>query len=314
MLRADRAFSALILLALVSSAILVGLLAALLPRAGHLLAQRADEPADVVALLLLALATLGIGLGVSSLLRQLYATLRLIRSLLARGVELPPRVRAAARGLGLGGRVDVVDDVRPFSFCYWFVRPRICLSTALVDRLEVDELRAVLLHERYHLRQRDPLRLVIARYFAAGLYVVPVVEDLVEHFTLEKELEADQHAVAAMGRVGPLARALYELLPDADSLSLGLLVPVGALSVTEARIDHLVEGRPLELAISPASVALSFGALAAAAVLAAGQEAMPPAPPSSVVAVPGFLIAPASLLFVAAISGGVEQLRLVVHR
>jgi beta-lactamase regulating signal transducer with metallopeptidase domain len=313
-LRADRAFGALLLLAVVSSAILVALLAALLPRAGLLAERGAEGAADVVALLLLALATLGIALGVSSLLRQLYATLRLIRSLLARRVATPQTVRRAARGLGIERRVDVVEDERPFSFCYWFIRPRICLSTALVDRLGPEELRAVLLHERYHLVHRDPLRLVVARYFAAGLYVVPVVEDLVEHFTLEKELEADQHAVATMGTVSPLARALYELLPDAESVSLGLLVPVGSLSVTEARIDHLVEGRPLPLAISPASVALSFGALAAAAVLAAAQSASPPAHLPPVVAVPGLLVAPASLLFIAAVSGGVEQLRLVVHR
>lgn len=300
MLRADRAFGLLVLLALVSSAILIALLATLVPRV-QLLIERGleDHPDDLVAILLLGLATFGISLGLSSLLRQLHATLVLIRSLLARRIDVPGRVRAPARRLGIDGRIDVVDDARPFSFCYWFLRPRICVSTALVRRLAEDELRAVLLHERYHLRHRDPLRLVIARYFAAGLYVVPVVEDLVAHFTLEKELEADEDAVSAMGDVRPLARALYALLPDADEVSLGLLVPVGSLSVTEARIDHLVEGRPLPVGISPASIALSFGALAAATILAA---------------VPGLLVAPASLLFVAAVSGGVQQVRLVVHR
>ncbi len=313
MLRAERAFGVLILLALVSAAVLGGVLAVLLPRVAVLAARGPDRPTDVVSILLIGLATLGITLGLSSLLRQLYATLRLIRRLLARRVTTPARVVAAARGLDLDARIDVVDDPRPFSFCYWFLRPRICLSTALVRRLDHDELRAVLLHERYHLVHRDPLRLVVARYLAAGLYVVPVVEDLVEHFTLEKELEADQHAVARLG-VAPLARALCELLPDADSVSLGLLVPVGSLSVTEARIDHLVEGRPLEIAISPASIALSFGALTAAAILAAAQAPAVPAQLPPLLAVPGLLVAPASLLFVAAVSGGVEQLRLVVHR
>lgn len=299
MLRADRAFGLLVLLALVSSVILIALLAALIPHIELLLARGAEDVADVVAILLLGLATFGIALGVSSLLRQLYATLGLIRSLLARRTPVPARVIVAAAGLGIDGRIDVVDDARPFSFCYWFVRPRICLSTGLIDRLAQDELRAVLLHERYHLRHRDPLRLVVARYFAAGLYVVPVVEDLVRHFTLEKELEADEDAVSAMGDVRPLARALYALLPDADEVSLGLLVPVGSLTVTEARIDHLVAGTRIAARIPRSSIALSFGALAAASILAA---------------VPGMLVAPASFLFVAAISGGAHQLRLVAHR
>lgn len=299
MLRADRAFGLLVGLALVSSAILVALLATLVPRFDLLVARGPRGAGDVVAVVLLLLATLGIALGLTSLLRQLLATLSLIRSLLACRLPPPRRAREAAAGLGLDGRLDVVDDRRPFSFCYWFLRPRVCVSTGLVRRLGTRELRAVLLHERYHLRHRDPLRLVIARFFAAGLYVVPLVEDLVQHFTLEKEIEADEDAVAAMGDVRPLARALCALLPDADEVSLGLLVPVGPLSATEARIDHLVAGRPLSLVFSPARIALSLGALTGASILAASG---------------GVPVAPASLVVAAAVRGGVQQVRLAVHR
>jgi len=114
--------------------------------------------------------------------------------------------------LVLAGRVDVVRDVRPFSFCYWFRRPRICLSTGLIKRLDDAELRAVLLHERYHLRQRDPLRLVIARYFAAGLYVVPVVEELVEYYTLQKEVRGGSGGGPRDGRrAGPRLSAFQSV-------------------------------------------------------------------------------------------------------
>src|SRR2546429_589045 len=220
--RADRAFGILIGLALVSSAILIALLLTLVPRAEQLLARGAEEPADVVAALVLALATCGISLGVFALFRQLAATAVLIRSLVARKIALPASVAQAARGLELDQRIDVVADERPFSFCYWFLRPRICLSTALVARLDGEELRAVLLHERYHLQHRDPLRIVVARYFAAGLYVVPVVDELVGFYALQKEIAADEYAVSRDG-VGALASALYKLLPDADDVSLGLL-------------------------------------------------------------------------------------------
>lgn len=315
MLRADRAFGLLVLLAAVSGAILIALLVTLVPHLEVLASGGLARTEDAVAALLLILATVGISLGLTSLFRQLYATLRLIRSLLSRRVAVPWKVTESAEGMGLDGRIDVVSDERPFSFCYWFLRPRICLSTSLVRRLDTEELRAVLFHERYHLTHRDPLRLVIARYFAAGLYVVPVVEELVEHFVLEKELEADQDAVRAMGEVRPLASALYALLPDADEVSLGLLVPVGSLSVTEARIDHLVDGTPLPVEIRPASVALSFGALLAASVLVLveGPSVAVGGLPQFVT-VPGVLLGPASLLFVAAMAGVVQQVRLVVHR
>jgi len=305
---ADRAFGVLVLLALCSSALLIALLAALLPRGFALAAGGRADPASVVAVLVLILATVGVTLGLTSLFGQLLATLSLIRTLLGRRVTVPRRVGMLAAPLGLAGRVDVVRDVRPFSFCYWFRRPRICLSTGLIKRLDDAELRAVLVHERYHLRQRDPLRLVIARYFAAGLYVVPVVEELVEYYTVQKEVAADQAAVRAMGGVRELASALFKVLPDADEVDLGLLVPVGSLSVTEARIDQLVDGRSVPLALSRASVALSGGALAAAAILAF-TDGLHPAP----FTVPA-LVGPASLLVAAAASGAAHQLRLVVLR
>ncbi|CAN5196831.1 hypothetical protein BH18CHL2_BH18CHL2_09140 [soil metagenome] len=316
MARADRAFALLLALALGSSAILLALFASLLTRIGELVSRGPSGAADLVTVLVLILAVCGIGLGLGALCRQLLATAGLIRSLLRRRIAAPRRVAAVADALGLVGRIDVVEDERPFSFCYWFVRPRICVSTGLARRLAHDELRAVLLHERYHLRHRDPLRLVVARYFAACLYFVPFVEELLEYYALEKELAADQEAVREAGDVAPLARALYKVLPDADDVSLGLLVPVGSLSVTEARIEQLVDGRALPLALRPLSVALSSGALAGASVLSFvhGQalhafDSMPP-----VVVVPTLLVAPASLLFAAAVSGGLQQLRLVTRR
>lgn len=316
MKRADRVFTIVLGLALASSAILIALLLTLVPRVEHLLARGTEDTADLVAALVLLLAVCGISLGLVTLFRQLLATAVLIRRFVARKIALPASVERAASGLDLEGRIDVVADDRPFSFCYWFLRPRICLSTALVERLDPDELRAVLHHERYHLRQRDPLRQVVARYFAAGLYVVPVVDELVSFHTLQKEIEADEEAVRASGDVRSIASALYKLLPDADDVSLGLLVPVSSLSVTEARIDQLVAGRPLSLALSPVSVVLSGGALLAAAVLVAVKggasvafETLPP-----LYAVPGLLVGPASLLFAAAIDGGLHQLRPLTNR
>ena len=310
MARADRAFAVLLGLACVSSAVLLALLLTLMPRVEQLVTRGAADTADLVAAPILVLAVCGISLGLAALFRQLFATAVLIRSLVARKVSLPRAVLDAAAGLDLDGRVDVVADERPFSFCYWFLRPRVCLSMGLVRRLDRDELRSVLLHERYHLRHRDPLRLVVARYFAAGLYVVPVVDELLGFYTLQKEIAADEEAVRVQG-VSSLASALYKLLPDADDVSLGLLVPVSSLSVTEARIDQLVAGRQIGLGLSPVSIVLSGGALLAAAVLVAVQggasvafEALP-----RLYAVPGLLLGPASLLFAAAVDGGLHQLR-----
>jgi hypothetical protein len=311
-MRADRAFGLVLVLGFLSSTILVGLLARVIPHAMHVLANGPDDLVDATTLVVLGLATCGIALGLGSLFRQLMTTLSLIRSLVARRVATPRLVSQLAHELGLVGRIDVVADARPFSFCYWFRDPRICLSTSLVERLDADELRAVLIHERYHLRQRDPLRVVIARYFAAGLYVVPVVDELATFYALQKEIAADDDAVCHVG-VAPLAGALYKLLPDAPDREFGLLMPVTGLSVTEARIDRLVGGVDIPLRLTPAGIMLSTGALLGAAILASvggGTSAvfatLPP-----LLAIPGLLVGPASLLFAAAVNGGAHQVRLV---
>src|SRR5205814_2775330 len=140
--------------------------------------------------------------------------------------------------------------------------------------------------------------------------------ELLSFHTLQKEIEADQEAVRASGGVRSLAGALYKLLPYADDVSLGLLVPVRSLSVTEARIDQLVAGQPLSVALSPVSVVLADGAPIAAAVLVAvkggASVAFEPLPP--LYAVPGLLVGPASLLFAAAMHDGRHVLRPLTHR
>src|SRR5258708_1347017 len=83
---ADRAFGVLVLLALGSGALLVALLATLLPRGIALVTGADADTANVVAVLVLVLATFGVALALISLFRQLLATLSLIRTLLsARG-------------------------------------------------------------------------------------------------------------------------------------------------------------------------------------------------------------------------------------
>jgi Zn-dependent protease with chaperone function len=294
---ADRSFLALVVIASLSSAILIALLLSLLPHV--------SEP---VPALILLLASIGILLGLASLARQLLDTLALIRRLLRSRVAAPDDVSRIAAEFGMRERLDLVDDERPFAFAYWFVRPRVCVSTGLVARLPAEELRAVLAHECWHVARRDPLRIVLARYFAAGLYVMPIIDDLVAHYDLVKEVAADEHAVTVLGDVRPLARALYRLMPHADEMDMGLLAPVGGLSVTEARIEQLVEHRPIVARLPRVHVALSAATLLAALVLLAGH--------SPLAGRLDLLLAwpPAALIAFAAVSGVSQQFRAVAHR
>lgn len=150
----------------------------------------------------------------------------------------PPAVVArAARRAAVGGRVDVVAAARPFAFVHGLIRPRICISTGLVDRLSEPELAAVLHHEGWHVARRDPLRLLLVRTVGAALAAVPPVARAVELYLVTVEIAADRHAVVAMGDPRWLAGALVKVAVS----------PVAAPAFeghAEARIAALV-GEPM---------------------------------------------------------------------
>ncbi len=123
----------------------------------------------------------------------------------------PPRMLAAATAVGVAGRVDVVVAPRPFAFAYGWFRPRICVSTGLIDRLTDEELKAVLHHEGWHVARRDPLRLLMVRTVGAAFTVVPPIRRLVRLYVLAVEVAADRHVVAAMGNPRWLASALIKV-------------------------------------------------------------------------------------------------------
>jgi hypothetical protein len=142
----------------------------------------------------------------------------------------------------------------------------VCVTTALAGLLDDEELLAVLRHEAHHLRHHDPLKILLSRALASGLFFLPLAGALRDGFLAGKEICADASA-ARLGSDGALARALYRMLgAERPAWPAGVLA-VGALSPTEARIRHLVEPeaahfawpRPADWIVSLALMAGIFG-------------------------------------------------------
>src|SRR5207245_144559 len=146
-------------------------------------------------------------LGVWSLARQLRDSRRLARRVRALALPLPEAVAASARGVGLAGRVVLVDSPQQFSFAYGALTPRVAVSRGLVELASGEELAAVLVHERYHVRNLDPLKVLVARALPATFFYLPAFGGLRERYVAGRELAADRRAVAHYGRK-PLAGAL----------------------------------------------------------------------------------------------------------
>ena len=190
----------------------------------------------------------------------------------ARLDKLPERVaRPATRAVVLD-RVEVVLSPRPFAFVYGWFRPRICISTGLIQLLSEQEMEAVLHHERWHMARLDPLRFLFAQTIAAVFAIVPHVRQMVHAFLLAAEIAADRHAVMAMGQAGPLARALAKTLQPTFGSP-------GFEGQAEARIAALVGETP------PVS---GGGRLIALVVLAELMALIPLLTNGSIIALVGF--------------------------
>lgn len=246
---ARRAFWLLVALGAASGALLAGLLAwqgQRLAEGVWLACQSAAAAVSglvPVLGLLLPVAILAAGLLAMAGLAgwQLWNTHRLVRVVSLRAVPPSPAVAVVVERLHLRGQVQLVADGDAYAFTQGLVRPRIWVSTALVDLLDEDELVAVLEHERHHLRQRDPLRVWLSRSVAGGLFFLPAAAALRNAYLVAKETEAD----AASQANTALASALLKLLRCGVELPpYAHLAAIGPLDATTLRIERLLERRP----------------------------------------------------------------------
>ena len=126
------------------------------------------------------------------------------------GAARPPtRLASALARTGIG-RVRCVSASGPIAFCTGAVRPEIVVSDGLAERLDGDELDAVLIHEHQHLREREPVIRAAAEVAADVLFFFPIARWWAHRRTEDAELRADQAAVRELGP-RPVAAALCML-------------------------------------------------------------------------------------------------------
>ena len=181
---------------------------------------------NVAALALMALAALGavvLTVAVRAAWRQLRAHRRMLRALPLAGA-LPGHPA-----------VLVIRASAPLAFCAGWLRPRVYVSTGVLERLSGAELRAVLAHERHHGTLRDPLRLAVSRSLSQALFFLPVLRLLHDRYADAAELTADAAALQAVdGAAAPLASAM---------LVFGATPAGGMRGISPDRVDALL-GRP----------------------------------------------------------------------
>jgi Zn-dependent protease with chaperone function len=192
---------------------------------------------------------------------------RLLRSA---GRPLPVPVQTATEPLRIADRVDVVATGEAFAVTRGLLRPRILLSTGLVDALDEAELAAVLVHERHHVLRRDPLRLLAARVLAGYGWYLPLLRWWAQRLALRGELAADRAATTSAG-VAAVAGALLKLADLPAPAVVAAVNPMGNLPDRIAQLEGQRPARRLRVAWLLAGATLAnLGGLSAAAICCAG--------------------------------------------
>jgi Zn-dependent protease with chaperone function len=234
---------------------------------GGLAGLWSDRASLLVPLALFLLIAVGLGLGGRALLRQAVASRVLSRRVRALASTAPEALALAARQTGLAGRVVFIDEADSFSFVYGVMIPRVAVSRGLLERATGDELRAVLEHERYHVRNIDPLKAAIVRVLSEALFFLPALNSLRTRYVAARELAADRRAVALYGR-RPLAGALLKVVRGPDWSEQAGAAAIASPQLLDVRLVQLETGsEPKPEALDAKNVVLSIGAAALFAVM-----------------------------------------------
>jgi Zn-dependent protease with chaperone function len=216
------------------------------------------------AIALAALLAVSVGLAVRTLRRQMSASRRLSRRVQAAEIAPSAELRAAVTATGLEGRVALVDSAEPFSFVYGVLAPRVAISRGFLESLSAEELRAALEHERYHVRNLDPLRALTGKVLSEAFFLLPALEVLRARYQLARELAADRRAEQVCGD-RPLLGAMLKAIggPEEEPV---VSVSVAQACHLDARISRLESGRMPALAVANPS-SLAWSALGASTFL-----------------------------------------------
>ncbi|WP_169732938.1 M56 family metallopeptidase [Haloechinothrix halophila] len=173
-------------------------------------------------------------------------------------VEPSAPLAAAAARAGVSGPALQVADDDAYAFTYGIWRPRIVVSTGLVEAATADELVAVLHHEDCHVRNRDPLKVLALRTWTAAFFYLPVIGSLLTRILDRQELKADRAALRACG-VSPVAGALLKAVGRPAAGRGTAVASLGGPALLDARITQLEtgDGPPLPSAVTARTVLAS---------------------------------------------------------
>ena len=155
--------------------------------------------------------------------------------------EFSPQQQKLLQSLSLSKQVKVIHDSHPAAFCFGLLKPSIYISDSLLSILSLEELETILRHEQYHLEHKDTV-IMLAIYSIRHFFpFFPLLSDLIRNYRIEREIRADQSAIAGRGESASLVSVLKKLLKY-DRAIYAFAPALADEETLDARIQALVHG------------------------------------------------------------------------
>jgi len=110
-----------------------------------------------------------------------------------------------------GTEIIVVQDDTFVALTIGLLRPRIVVSTAVLEMMDDEELEAILLHERYHGQHYDGIKLFFSTMLSDAFRYMPIMKPIFHYDRTWKELFADRYVIREMGTERYLGQVLLKL-------------------------------------------------------------------------------------------------------
>jgi len=125
-------------------------------------------------------------------------------------------------------------------FTYRISKPVIILPSS-ISKWPCEQLRAVLIHELAHVKRKDYITQLIARFICSVFWFIPVVWIAYHHLHIEQEKSCDAFAVESGIEADSYARHILNVIRIARGRALltGIFISKGSKKILEKRILHL---------------------------------------------------------------------------
>ncbi len=163
---------------------------------------------------------------------------RRLRLRLTKQVKQHSQIKFLLNRLDLQNKVYIFSSQKLLAFCFGIRNPKIYVSTKILSTMTPKELEAILLHEKYHLENKDNFILLFAHTTSMLFPFFPLLSDLIHQYRIKREIEADRLAIKEMGDKIPMITVLSKLL-SIPALSRLPVSALGDFDTLEERIRVL---------------------------------------------------------------------------